>query len=405
MSNQQIQKCIRDIIQLNEKHDQDWTQGPLKKLLSATSTLYNTSINKVMLKQDEELARYHICAFIAAERLYQKTKDSAFEYSMNNIPLEPKKVRNLLNVFKSNIFQTSPVKNFHWSPSPKKSAGKKSPLKENDRFSSRDPNELRKELFGTPTKISPSKSLSPVKLSPGNLNTDSPIKARRKLAFEDSQSDSEQDEDSHIGSPERPTENPTKESTLDTSTNTPTKSPIKRRRRTKGPFSGGKVSLLHKKYYKVTPTELITLCNEFELPQTVAYGILDEYVAKSTYLTCPWQLVCGLVMNCVFIVFNDKRRNDPRIDHLLIDKMRRLMKSDGFSDVNLCVKIVKELITGEQWFRDLQVKYNYFNGVNYDEQIAVKFGSMLQSDNNLVSREQYANWYKKIEQDLSLRGD
>lgn len=81
------------------------------------------------------------------------------------------------------------------------------------------------------------------------------------------------------------------------------------------------------------------------------------------------------------------------------------MKSDGFSDINLCVKIVKELITGEQWFRDLQVKYNYFNGVNYDEQIAVKFGSMLQSDNNLVSREQYANWYKKIEQDLSLRGD
>lgn len=183
MSTQQIQRCIRDVLGINDDEENDWTQGHMKKLMSATSTLYNTSLNKVMLKQGEETARCHLCAYIAAEKLAEKhVRD--LHYYLDRVPLEPRKARNLLQLFQQNMFQSSPIKNFSWTPSPKK---RRSPIKDGDRFTARDPKELREQLFGTPTKVdgrlpSPVKAPLPMTVSP--LKS-SPTKARRKLAFEE----------------------------------------------------------------------------------------------------------------------------------------------------------------------------------------------------------------------------
>lgn len=435
MSNQQIQRCIRDVLGLDHDEIQDWTHGHLKKLQSATSTLYNASLAKVMLKQGEEAARCHLCAYIASERLAEKCKPDLLYY-LDRVPIEPRKARKLITLFEQNMFQTSPLKNLSWTPSPKKK--KISPIKDGDRFTAKDPKELRKQLFGTPTKV-PAKALSPVaalstKDSP--LKSDS-VKPRRKLAFEEDE-EGENEVEGHITTTNA-TPGPGNSLTQlfeiaseqlnedkDDDFTEPGERSEKRNYKKRGNNSGdskrqqlskmkegtknqspqknrGETRLLEKKYYKVTPAEVIDLCNQFEIPKEIAYNILDQYMDYASYLVCPWQLVCGLVLNATFVVFTERRRKDPRVDHLIIEKMCGIMKTSELEDIAECVNIVKELIEGEKWFRDLQVKNNYYDGACYNEAISAKLGSMLQPNNILVSDEQFSNWKRRVEQDLSMR--
>lgn len=399
MSNAQVQRCIRDVLGIDDNEVTDWTQSHMKKLLSATSTLYNASLNKVMLKQGEEAARCHLCAYIAAERLAEKhVKD--LQYYLDRIPLEPRKARGLLELLHQNIFQSSPVKNFSWTPSPKK---RRSPVKDGDRFTAKDPKDLRKQLFGTPTKLPPDVPVpynamedSPSRASP------SPSKARRKLAFE------EDVVDEPVESPTKKRSVSTLQSSSDDSDDEQSKAKKPRSRQENGNKRNKGQSrtdncLLRKKYYKVTPAEVVDLCNQFEIPKDVAYSILDHYLTYSTFLVCPWQLVCGLVLNAIFVVFTERRRKDPRVDHLIFEKMASLMKAAQMEEVIETLVLVKELVEGEKWFRDLQVKHNYYDGACYEEAISAKLGSMLQPNNILVNDEQLANWKRKIEQELSLR--
>lgn len=408
MSTRQIQRSISDVLALDPNTAQDWSNGYMKKLLSATSTLYNTSLNKVFLKQDEETARCHICAYIATEKLATKYM-ADLQYYMDRIPLEPKKVRNLLDVFKQNMFQMSPVKNIQWTPSPKK----RSPLKNSERFTSKDPKELRQQLFGTPSKGgSASKLSSPEKLASETPNT-SPMKTRRKLTFEE---DSDGEDDSittgnigsltgtvdHVNKAKRTNEDDER----DSGSLEPKKKQARERRKTASSTPIPMLSnnnLLTKKNAKISVKDIIDICNQFELPKEVAYCILDEYQANSTYLSCRWQLVCGLVLNCEFVVYNEKRRKDPRINHLLLEKMVYLMNARDITEVTDCMKIVKEIIIGEKWFRNLQIEYNNFEGAKYEEVISSQLGSMLQPNNILVTGEQFSNWKYRLEQDLALR--
>lgn len=405
MSSTQIQKCVRDVLGIDDDEANDWNQSHMRKLVSATSTLYNASLNKVMLKQGEEAARCHLCAYIAAERLAEKhVKD--LQYYMDRIPLEPKKARHLLELFQQSIFQSSPVKNFSWTPSPKKT---RSPVKDGGRFTAKDPNELRKQLFGTPTKLPP--DVATPRKTADESPSPSPSKARRKLAFEEDVVDDPIESPTkkrRTGTPRKhPSQDPEVDEAVDVTLNSPSKakkqeSPNKRNSGTRGQ-SRAENCLLRKKYYKVTPAEVIDLCNQFEIPKDVAYSILDHYMAYASFLVCPWQLACGLVLNTTFVVFIERRRKDPRVDHLIFEKMAGLMKTSQMDEVIETLALVKELVEGEKWFRDLQVKHNYYDGACYEEAISAKLGSMLQPNNILVSAEQLASWKRKIEQELSLR--
>ncbi|GCF00324.1 hypothetical protein ZYGM_002077 [Zygosaccharomyces mellis] len=414
MSSHQIQRCIRDILGIDQNEGLDWSQGHFKKLLSATSTLNTASLNKLMLKQDEETARLHLCAYIACERLAEKHMPE-LSYYMDRVPLEPRKARKLMELIKQNVFQSSPVKNFQWTPSPKKKSNT-SPLKNNDRFTAQDPQLLRKQLFDTPTKGGPSgEPIKRTQMTNPPPSTATPSKTRRKLAFE---------EEDGIENPI-----PTNGKSLDTlaqlslvanerlnneeelgkkpkgnkrSQQQHEQQPAPKRRRETG-RSRSEVSLLEKRYYKVTPAEIINLCNQFEIPKDVAYNILDQFMSYASYLVCPWKLACGLVLNTTFVVFTERRRKDPRVDHLILEKMCGITKASHLTDVTESINLVKELIEGEKWYRDLQIKHNYYNGACFDEAISTKLGSMLQPNNILVSNEQFASWRRKIEQDLSLK--
>jgi len=118
---------------------------------------------------------------------------------------------------------------------------------------------------------------------------------------------------------------------------------------------------------------------------------------------CPWQFLCGLVMNCVYVIFHERRSKDPRVDHLIMEKMLYSMHCSGVEEVVECIKIVREVVTGEKWFRDMQINNNYFDGQDYEEVIIGKLGSMLQKKNYLVTDDQFAIWRRRIEQDLSMR--
>ena len=549
MSSRQLQHSILDVLALDKSSEYDWSQGYLKRLNSATSTLYHASLNKVKLRSDEEPARAHVCAYIACERLtekgYKDADNKEIRFYTDRIPLEPKHLRSLLAIFKQQIFQLSPVKGISWSPSPKKRDGAQSPVKNGDRFSARDPKELRAELFGTPsrnqgTKLSPTKRMVPTPTitdsvvknqdrSPRGATTmsaahdNAALTPRRKLTFEEV---TEEDETVRtagggLGTPNATTNNgsssrsifksverlrgsphrveqqlesrnlnkalseaeskerdqakttetpqseeegtkhdemlegdntmtshvkprvvevsdsndnvfrdhddssevigeeiidPLKNASLKNSSRITTRA--RRRRdnseetsvplplsssRRKRPRQTG--NLLSKRFCKVSPAEIIRLCNAFELPRDVAFNVLDQYLINASYVACPWQLVCGLVMNVVFVVFNEKRSKDPRVDYWLLGRMAKLMSCTFEDEILSSIDLVKELIVSETWYRQLQVQYNYFDGSSYKETILTKLGSMLQPKNILVTDEQFNIWKQRIEQDISLRND
>lgn len=164
-----------------------------------------------------------------------------------------------------------------------------------------------------------------------------------------------------------------------------------------------KLPFLERLYVKISPSEVISLCNDFEIPSDVAYQLLDYFIANSTYLTRPWQLVCGLILHSAFVIYHEKRHKDPRIDHHLVDRMANAMNCSSTDDIFNCYKIVEELVIGEKWFRNLQIKYNYFDMFSYQELMSIRLGSMLQNNSVLLSDEQYSNWKRRVLQDLSLR--
>ncbi|AAS50906.1 ABR135Cp [Eremothecium gossypii ATCC 10895] len=411
MSVSQVRQSVSEILGLNAQEETpDWNSGRLKRMAATTATLYNVSLNKVMLKQPEEIARCHICAYLAAEKLSEKYEPE-LQYYREKIPLEPRKTVKLVGLFKQTLWTSSPVRNLNLSPSPKKDGG---------RLSARDPVELRAELFGTPVKragavtlpgagelsptkqLSPSKPMSPVKPSP-----------RRRLAFEDEDEDYEPDA-SPQPSPRRsifpggfepdPDESefdsPTK-SPFKSPTRSPTKSAQSSPRKKRGEYN--QWNMLYKKYYRITPEEIVGLCNQFELPSRVAFQVLDCFGMHATYLVYPAQLVCGLVMLCCFVVHHRKRASDPTIDDYLLKKMCALLRSNSTSDVLEAMKITKELLDGENWYRALKIEYDYYDAADFEQSLAIRLGSMLQNSNVIASTEQFEEWKKKVMLDLSLR--
>lgn len=387
-------------------------------------------MNKVPLKSDEETVRGHICALLACEKLREKqmarsltssndvTNGEILQYYTDRIPLQPKKINHLVNVFKQNISQCSPVKQIQWSPSPKKSRSRsqlssptKSPVKTgHNKFTSQDPNDLRRMLFDGSPKKTPTGKLNM------NISLESPTKSalsspRRKLKFEMVDDDDEEEEEETTGTEAESREGshpPKRNLSEDISTIEDPFVSNKKPRQTinRKSYERNIVhNLLMKKYNKVSPADVINLCNKFELPQKVSYTILDFFMVNQSYLVCPWQLICGLVLHCTFIVFNDKRRKDPRLNHLLLEKMMDLMRCDAVEEISECFNVVSELILGEKWYRDLEVEYNYFSGFNYEESIIIKLGSMLQTNTILFSDDQYENWKKNVMMDLSLKHD
>lgn len=415
MSVNQIRQCIAEILGHDSNNDSlDWNSHKLKKLSATTSTLYNVSLNKVMLKQTEEIARYHICAYLAVEK-YSEKYEPELQFDQLKIPLEPRKIIKILGVFKQLLCQTS-------SPNSEIQCAKDSKRSISLAIGSSDCSELRDQSIVTP-KV---KRKGPSLLLDGDVDPSLDMESflskisrpRRKLVFEENEEaydfkTPDLEYQSPRKSPRRSlfrngiepdpeeiyTSSPTKSFTkLDfKSVSNSANSPRKKR----GEYN--KWNMLDKKYYRMNCEEIISLCNQFEIPAKVAYLILDCFGIHATYFVCPARLVCGLIMLCCFTIYNRKRANDPTIDDYLLQKMRALMRSNDTNDVIEAIQITRELLDGEKWYRNLKVEYDYYEGTDFENNIAVRLGNMLQNTNMIVSEEQFHEWKKKVMMDISLR--
>lgn len=301
-------------------------------------------------------------------------------------------------------------------------------MKNGGRFTAIDPKEMRRQLFGTPTKS----KVTPKTINLANSGAPSPavttadeaskIRAtRRKLTFEVEDAEDERDVDMASNTPQadmRDHENDDDWVTQNSQASRPvtprkrkdppvgTKTPSPKKKRladSSDANSNPRGCLLYKKYYKVTAGEIVELCNHFEIPRDVAYRILDQFFEHATYLVFPFQLVCGLILNCCQVIFNEKRRKDRRVDEYLYQKMSLLMKTSEVAEIKESMRIVRELIDGEKWYRNLKVQHDYFDGVAYDEAIAIRLGNMLQRPTNIATDEQFEIWKHNIVTDISLR--
>ncbi|KAG0673860.1 hypothetical protein C6P41_003379 [Kluyveromyces marxianus] len=364
MSTQQVRTCIKDLLGAKNKSEVDWQEPNVKRLVSTTTTLYNVSAGKVMLKSSEELARCHICALIACEKLVEKY-DEGLVYTTDKIPLPPDQVTKLVGIFKRNIWPNSPLKDdtgrevrFESGRSP----SMRNSVVKNARFTGIDPKTLQEQLFETPTKSRKRKAKSIEPLTQFDLSPtkgDQRSTTRRKLTFE--------------------TES---ENTIDDKSSLP-------------------LPLL------ATPQNKSALINVRDVFGSTAdfdpMSPTKQSPSHSTYLAYPTQLVCGLILLSAFVVFNHQRSQDPTIDIKLMKKMAAHMRTGNNEDIMEAIKITKELIDGEKWYRDLRVQHDYYDGSDFSNAIAIRVGNMLQEEYEAVSEEQYANWKRKIMVDLSLR--
>ncbi|CDO96445.1 unnamed protein product [Kluyveromyces dobzhanskii CBS 2104] len=413
MSTQQVRTCLTDLLGAKNDTNIDWQDQRLKKLASTTATLYNVSVSKVMLKNSEELARCHICALIACQKLVEKYEDG-LQFTEEKIPLPPDQITKLVSIFKRNIWPNSPQKDPNGQPLRFDNVGlssvRKSAVK-NARFTGIDPKTLQEQLFETPSKSARKRGIEQLKNVDLSPSKDTSLRARRKLVFEaDTESNlplpvlqTPKNKSGIVnipqvfGSIEDDPESPLKQSPFKESPYKYTPSPRKKR----GKYN--EWNMLYKKYYKPSGAELVALCNDFELPEEVTHTIISEFKNNATYLAYPTQLVCGLVLLCTFIVFNQQRTEDSTIDNKLMKKMAAHMRTTKDEDIMEAIKITKELIDGQKWYRDLRIQFDYYDGSDYRNAIAVRIGSMLQDEYEVVSEEQYSIWKRKIIVDISLR--
>ncbi|KAL6948610.1 hypothetical protein ACO0QE_001082 [Hanseniaspora vineae] len=202
-----VERTLAELLQ-KSVDDADFKENKnLEKLKKATQTLYTISLTKIpKLRPEENVARCHIAGLIALEKLEAKHPESNLQYHVSQVPLDPRNVLKLKNMFKDILLNSSPVKKqFETNGIKWLSPSKNQALYSGDQSSSPNimkmsPQKLSKHLFpsSSPTKTTSNLPSSPLSKSAkskfGFLDSDkiseastpSPIKPRlrRKLAFE-----------------------------------------------------------------------------------------------------------------------------------------------------------------------------------------------------------------------------
>lgn len=98
MSSQVVEKAIRDVVP-------SLSQDVPDQLKQLTLNLYLASKNKINLRPNEEIARHHLSAYIATDRLSDRLRLPA--PSLKNFPVPAKSAASLLGIFKLNLLSES----------------------------------------------------------------------------------------------------------------------------------------------------------------------------------------------------------------------------------------------------------------------------------------------------------
>ncbi|KAH3901391.1 uncharacterized protein SCODWIG_03324 [Saccharomycodes ludwigii] len=461
-----IDQSIADLLK-KSRDEINWKDPNFIKLHTATTTIYNLSLTKLPhLKPDESVARCHIAALLSLEKLKSKYPDLNIEYSIEKIPVAPKKLNKIVQMFKENILNISPVKQKIDTLSGLDWFSDKSPVKRkvNDMLSM-SPMELRERLFdedvetknesskkrskiavktkknesikalitnATPTRIQDGTitsmlnySSSPMKETMNTDNKSATATPRRKLAFELADlppSSPIKNTANYINNNESSiqTKNDVKETVekepfeeadekIADSLNSKSCSDVT----ANGPVSKTKknvvlksltlIPYLEKKYVKFKPKELMDICNIFEIPYDEAMCIIDFILKNTNYLIHAYKMLCGTILLCCRYIFAKERKKNIKADEIILSKMKYLLKCEDTAELFYCCDLMQELLEGEKWFKDLKLKYGINTKEEFEQQILIRRGSMLQHSKAVVSDEEYESWKNNILTDLHLR--
>lgn len=297
----QVRQSIQDVLPTA-------TELP-SKLVSFTESLYSMSVQKQPLPPRAEIARYHICAYLAAEKYHDQLQLP--EPSTTKIPLQPKVVFKILDDFRVNLLNgvRSP------STTPKKT---------------RTPQSSPSKTQLSPTKHQPRIS-SPLKRLQ-ELQDEEPAPKRAKSPLKDAESPF------NPKVPSTPKKSPTKSSP--SKTRTPASTPRYQR--------------------QLTIADFISFANNFYIPASITAQMVVTYLEQRHKFTkkSEWLLACGMVhlaycrINHRLLLSTMGAKSDLQ-DQLFQYQKGGLMKWN----VVLWLNIIENSIKNEPWILELEKKY------------------------------------------------
>lgn len=340
--------------------------------LSQFAELIHLASMRLPLSLDANAARFHMCVYLAAERLHQRL--GLPEPERQKIPCRPKVMEKALNELRSRVVDelSTPIGSPVTTPT-------------KPRRSSLTP-------LGTPTSSPTKQPPLPLKHLPRKL---SPLKRLREAAAED-------DDDDGLNTPARKRRfpgavdlPPVSESPFNPDPTTPTKllhdrdpldsdedfvespskspalSPSKSSTSPSKPSS--KTSIPKKVLYDrrvVKIVDFVKFANTFYIPDIITTKLLNSFARHRDKFKKrgEWPLACGLVYGAY------KRINHRRLEKLgetknIIDKIHTWQKGGMTREyMELFFGIVEDYVRNEAWVRQLERDYMGFRGKERYEQ-------------------------------------
>lgn len=346
MSSPFILTALRDVAPtLSEPYPQE-----LKRLID---NLYNSSKHKIQLKQNEEIARYHICAIIAVNKLKQEL--GLLDPLLDKSPVPTRTALQLLHLFETSL-QIKGSKSTPVSTPQKKRALEVEVTPSSTKRRGRPPSAKKLPLTERLEALSSQTSKTP---------ETSPIKSKTAAFFKTSN-----------GSP---------------SVKSPTKYP-----------GSSTYSSPSKHMQLLSASEITGLCNKFQLETSIIENILETFKQYCSKVSNEWVLLCGLIINCYFVI-NHKVISENVGSKTNVIKTMFSLQNGGLmlDEVNKSITIVQNLITHNKWFKQLKMK----NDLSFEEQtIASTSGNMIPKSSQFRSnrlQKDYKEWVETIKHNIS----
>lgn len=353
MSSPFITTAIRDVAPtLSEPYPQE--------LKRAIDNFYNSSKHQIPLKQNEEIARYHICAVMAINRL--KQEKGFLEPAYDKSPLPTKMFRQLVDLFEANLQTKSAVTTPVSTPQKKRVLNKvETPTPSPARKRGRPPSAKKLLLVDRLEALNTQDPTSAPFTSPTKLKTP---KSQRT-----------------------PHGSPSKSSPLKSTGSTAYSSPSKH------------MNVL-------SASEITALCNKFQLETNVIENVLDTFKQYCNKVSNEWVLLCGLIINCYFVINHEVISEKVGSRSNVIKTMFSLQNGGLMLDeVNKSITIVQNLISHNKWFKQLKIKYD----LPFDEEtIASTSGNMISKSAQFLSeRAQHDQkaWIESVRHEISTRSN
>lgn len=319
-------------------------QGPFSAVVVRfADALYNLSVQKKpVLPQNSEVARQHICAYLAAEK-YHERLDMATP-SLNMIPVPPKVAMRVIDEFRNSLMGelSTPSSSPASTPRGKRttiigSGGSKSPQ--------------------TPSGVSTSPSGSPRRIGSATPHKSSPLKRLRETA---------QDEDGDFRSSKRTQKN---FRDVESPFNPKTKDTTLPERDLESPTPPILDDAAYKAQYRsekrqMSLGEFVSMCNHFYIPADITAQMLQTFVAQRHRFAkkSEWLLACGMV-HAAYVRINHRLLRLKMGARSLFQNQLFQYQVGGLARWNMLLwcNIVDNTLKDEPWINSIENTYVYNN--------------------------------------------